>query len=159
MNRSFIGNVNDAALCDAHEEATREKLDRHLAHMDSRLKSNVKRWEITVESYHANDEAFQAYLIDWQESVSRICFSELDSIIENKKAWDATASGLGIEGKFAQDFLHHCSIASDKCSSFEGRGELVEEAMGRIMKPLANGDDELCGIALSIIGVSGSGNT
>jgi hypothetical protein len=95
-------------------------------------------------------------MLTWKAKVEAILSSELDFVISKIARWAADGNGLGVAGAELDEIIHHCRLAYKKRQSFIAREELVDEAMG-IIGGCARQD--MNGISLCIIGVSGCGKT
>eukprot|EP01038_Epipyxis_sp_PR26KG_P005289 gene5289-7351_t len=71
----------------------------------------------------------QFYLNDWKESVFSLLLHDLKCIIKRKVRWELDGNGVGLEGSYISDILHHYQLCLAKCKYFIGRKELLANAM------------------------------
>ena len=109
-----------------------------------------------LKSYIEKDNSFVSYLDTFKSKMMSTLSKELNDVVTKVQSWNRDGNGLGFSGEEIMEMIHHCKILDDKCVSFQGRKELLEESLQQIKKKHG---DKLLDISFSIIGVSGSGKT
>jgi hypothetical protein len=105
------------------------------------------------------DEFRLKYEDAWYDVISKRLSSELSVLIDRSKQWDMNGGGLNVRGSVVDEILHHYEWCREKCSSFVGREDLIEEVMDLIYgkaleKPGKAG--RLSRVNGAIVGKSGS---
>lgn len=134
---------------------------------------------IAIKNYKTpvgdDDDKLNKYLGEWKGTACKVFFSELFQIREARKRWEIHGDGMDIPGDDLEEILHHYKAATIKCSDYVGRADLIAACMKKIcdyhptIQPVNISSNSLSSsksgrglannIALSIIGVSGSGKT
>jgi len=60
--------------------------------------------------------------------------SEVDVISKELDGWNLNGHGMGLQGKYISEMLHHYVFASKKLESFVGRDDISSECMNLIYK-------------------------
>jgi hypothetical protein len=94
----------------------------------------VKTFSVSLNAYisDANDPQKQNYLKQFKEYVMCMLTDEIYRCADERKKWLLDGCGLGLGGDDAEEMLHHCNWARDKCIDFQGREELVECVLDKI---------------------------
>jgi WD40 repeat protein len=164
LHRSFSGGVTEAAdpkqeLFDGHDEATKQKLQALKAYMRQRIPSShvATTDDISVRNFNELDEEWNEYLSAWEALVGNRMQKELDSIIALKTSWELDGDGVNIEGAILEDILHHGAWAYEKCATFVGREDLIQDCLSIICGSRDSGNRY--GISLALVASSGMGKT
>jgi hypothetical protein len=97
------------------------------------------------------------YKSEYMTLTQQLLDGELDSVIQKLSAWKHDGNGLHASGDELNEMFHHCKIAVDKCSTFQGREQLLNQALDMILaNQITSSSMDVC---LSVIGVSGAGKT
>ena len=111
----------------------------------------------SLVSYIAQDSSFKTYLDMFKSKMMSTLSAELRSVIERVQSWEKDGNGIGLSGQVINEMIHHCKILHDKCKSFKGRDDLIQNSLQYIR---SNVDEiKVLEISLSITGISGSGKT
>ena len=134
---------------------------------------------LSMESIKSQDNAFSNYISRFGEKNEQILKADIYGAAESLKHWAFDGCGLGIPGKLMSEFCHHIAWAKAKISSFKGRDDLVGKCLEAIKAnnaigplPFTNNrgnsskkhapitaETAFKGLALAIVGKSGSGKT
>ena len=138
---------------------TREKFKNLISEMYKNIAAeNINELEgPTLESYITQDNNFISYLDMFKLRMIDRLSVEFRSVIERVQSWEKDGNGIGFPGQVVNEMIHHCKILYDKCKTFQGREDLIQDSLQYIR----SNDDErkLLEISLSIIGISGCGKT
>jgi hypothetical protein len=63
---------------------------------------------------------------------SKRLHNDLSALINKYKQWQSDGDGMNMSGKDLDEVLHHYEWCRVKCSTFVGRGELVDECIDAI---------------------------
>ena len=127
----------------------------------------ISSFSVSVDAYNEKNEAWSAYLSDFQTTTSTTLQTCLNEVIEARKQWEFDGCGLGLPGLVLDDFLHHLAWARTKCSTFVGRQLLLDRAIDTILAEsdttttttTTTSSENEYGVCLSLIGRSGTGKT
>ena len=148
LRRNFLGVIPDAITREEKDKALSDgsynhdassRLQELLQRMTHAFEHNnddpdaVKCYEISTDAYAAetgpSNPEKQAYLDEWKRDVTAMLTNEVSKIIQEKNQWSLDGCGLGVHGDDVAEMLHHYSWAREKCSDFEGREDLIGQAM------------------------------
>jgi WD40 repeat protein len=99
------------------------------------------------------------YLDEWRKDVQGMLSRELEKIITMKDRWNANGDGVGMSGDILADILHHSAWAHEKCFSFVGREQLIDQITNQIWTSGSSNKDNPFGVAVALVAASGSGKT
>lgn len=141
-----------------------DKLQNFKNFIESRLgvlsKNAIVSAPMKVDSIFSEDADWSEYLAAFKTILQERFRNELKALILKKQNWRKDAMGMGLKGEDADEFLHHARLAAEKCYDFEGRTDIVQKALGYITTPKVNyAAGNNLGIAVCLIGVSGTGKT
>ena len=125
----------------------------------------------TLKSYMEKDDNFENYLFEFQREMTSVLDKELNYVIEKCVSWNENGDGRGLAGEDLSEMIHHTRVLEDKCSTFQGRENLIDASFKHIkevsrqrsclssLKQCFMLSKNVLDVSLSIIGVSGSGKT
>jgi len=90
----------------------------------------------TLEAYmskNLSDDTYKVYMESYKSQMLQMLTSELLGVVAKVCRWNKDGNGIGVSGQELNEMIHHCKIASSKCDTFEGRNELISEAMASIV--------------------------
>eukprot|EP01038_Epipyxis_sp_PR26KG_P009821 gene9821-13214_t len=178
-NQGIVPDINQdpsELINDTKSSDLQAKLDDLLSRMVSTFKATPNSIieksipiKLFVDNINGKSSVFVAneltsnYLLDWKESVSQLLKDDIYGIMGRMDSWKLNGDGVGLKGTELDDMLHHCRLAYEKSSDYVGQDHLIAEALNIINEPNRESDgnehDNLLGISLSIVGVSGAGKT
>eukprot|EP01041_Mallomonas_annulata_P011795 gene11795-24716_t len=152
-------------LFDAHDAATKLKLENLLSVMKSSLPSdNIILFNpLKFESYLFKDEKYFNYLYEYENLTLNKLNISLDNLIQKKKAWSLNGFGAGTAGIHLDEILHHLQLAHAKTTLFEDRHDVLQHALELIKLPNRAQNENTVGlyesISMCIVGTSGAGRS
>ena len=107
----------------------------------------------TFRSYlNKNSTEFTTYLVQFKDAVQSKLRKEVEAVVSRSVKWQQEGvTGWGVSGREVSEMLHHCMLASEKCSTFVGRESLLEDAKNIIRQSLVNNDMTM-DVCMCIIG-------
>lgn len=116
----------------------------------------------SLSSIKIQNGKYDAYIAEFYDKLRNKLMSEVNQAICKKNQWFSNAFNTGLRGEVCLDLLHHYSWARDKVKDFEGREEILRQAI----RVITNGDNTtisgvvgLKGVTLCVVGESGCGKT
>jgi WD40 repeat protein len=155
-------------FCDVIDDPSKQnKLNILKGKMTSELEllGNIVTASISVVSssiYNQSSEVM-SYLSEWKESTFKLFRDEIKAVRKKKNQWiDFVVNHVGISLHYLDEIIHHYRICYLKSSSFIERTNLISNAL-RLLSQYTSSTGKnrtsVFGIALGVIGVSGSGKT
>ena len=135
------------------------KLLQHFEVNDARcLVEEVEEFLSSLISHDSRNEPYENYINAWVHSMKEMLNFELDCVLNKVSNWNRDGNGLGIPGSYLSEMLHHYKLAAEKCKTFHGRTNLIENALRILARPPEIGES-IFGVSLGVVGVSGAGKT
>ena len=147
------------------DDGMSERLVPLKEHMRRHMQGRVEDASVPVASYVAKDDAWTAFLSDFETRARGLFRREMARVLAAKRQWAIDGCGVGICGEDLAEVLHHAQWACQKCCDFEGREDELKSALGVALgaRRECGGEDELqmqlWGIDLTVVGKSGAGKT
>ena len=125
----------------------------------------------SMTSINSKNNRFVAYVDEFYTRLKHLLKVEVQKVIDRKAAWFSDVSNSGLTGDVCIDLLHHCTWARDKVQDFEGREDLVNDAISLVTQDEGreglvndaaspvNQESDASGVRCSVIGKSGTGKT
>jgi WD40 repeat protein/Cdc6-like AAA superfamily ATPase len=118
--------------------------------------------QLSPINYLLKDELdWEAYIAKWETSMETFVEIEVQKILVQQKEWELDGRGVGIEGNYLDELIHHFRFADGKAKNFLERKELVAEGLSKILtgSPISEQNGLFQAVSLCVTGNSGSGKT
>lgn len=137
----------------------RQSLNELLELMSKSIKKKYV-FPINFSTYsNQHTKEWQEFISNWQETIENKLLEELDTVIVNRKNWEATGDGIGLSGEILEDVFTHYIWAIKKLENFQGRANILLEAMSYIKASNREYDQQFSGISFGLVAASGLGKT
>ncbi len=171
MQRDIQETINDTQdpwneFDDARSSEIHDRLSKLKSVMIQKLGGHNRIYTTAIDSLSSiknKNSDYDMYIAEFYDKFKNILMSEVNQAILKKDMWFSNAFNTGLRGEVCMDLLHHYSWARDKVKDFEGREDILRQAMciltSRDRTTPTSRVVGLRGVALCVVGNSGCGKT